>query len=108
MGGNDIKLISSGVQDCFCTQLLWNLRIPRVGRGWSLKQSFRGNWQNWYTRSMPSEFGVMALVLGVSVFFGIAAKILKLPAILGFIVAGMVLGGVGRMEFLGKLGVTLL
>jgi len=57
---------------------------------------------------MPSEFGVMALVLGVSVFFGIAAKILKLPAILGFIVAGMVLGGVGRMEFLGKLGVTLL
>ena len=57
---------------------------------------------------MPSEFGVMALVLGVSVFFGIAAKILKLLAILGFIVAGTGLGGVGRMGFLGEFGGTLL
>ena len=57
---------------------------------------------------MSSEFGALAWVLGVAVILGTAARWLKLPAILGFIVAGMVVGEVGRMEFLGKVGVTLL
>jgi Kef-type K+ transport system membrane component KefB len=62
-------------------------------------------------------FSVLALVMGVAAIGGVAAKAVKQPPLLGYVVAGAVLaltGGLaapevrGVVELMGKLGVTLL
>ena len=62
------------------------------------------------------EFWVMAAIMGLAAIGGIAARVLKQPVILGYIVAGMAIAIWGGdwphsaqlLEVLGQVGVTLL
>ena len=57
---------------------------------------------------MSSVFVSLALVLGLSAAFGVLAKALKQPVILGYVFAGIILGSSEMMEVMGRLGVTFL
>lgn len=56
-------------------------------------------------------FGSLAVILGLAAVGGVLARLLKLPAVIGYIVAGMVLSAFVKIpiiEVMGQLGVTLL
>ncbi|KKS33089.1 MAG: Transporter, CPA2 family [Candidatus Amesbacteria bacterium GW2011_GWA2_42_12] len=56
-------------------------------------------------------FGSLAIILGMAAVGGVLARLLKLPSVIGYIVAGMALSAVVKIpiiELMGQLGVTLL
>ncbi len=67
---------------------------------------------------MNDIFSGLAVVLGLAAFFGVMAKFFRQPAILGYVLAGIILTSFGgrivntefkeTLEVLGKLGVTFL
>jgi Kef-type K+ transport system membrane component KefB len=60
------------------------------------------------------EFTQLALLIGLAAIFGVAAKVFKQPLLIGFLLAGLILGITGvisdphEVENLGKIGVALL
>ncbi len=60
------------------------------------------------------DFGQIAFLLVVAAFAGVAAKLIRQPLIIGYLISGVVVGSLGlvgdahELEALGKIGVTLL